>query len=498
MFRHYPLGDSITDSPHSVCVSLPTMADVIAYEEKRLEVLAAFKTGYPRFFRNPLVSALAGQFSGQGFMKSADPLLPTEMAAIDLCHFIGIDTGYIVPVETVWTVRLPESERIQKRCRAFLQHTGCGLSSREAEAILERHFGHRCHAEELSLLSPDRNVDLIRQKLHAIYGTAAETDIHLFRSGMNAFYTGFKALQSIQLANRRDIWIQLGWLYVDTGRILESFAHPGTPPITVFNVLDLDELKQVLSEYGSRVAGIVTEVPTNPLVQTPDLEQLRSLADKYKAALILDPTLVSPHNVNILPYSDLHINSLTKYAASEADVMMGALALNAGSRFYDDLLGLVDAFGSPPSSADLARMAAQIGNYEKTIHAVNSNTCKVAEFLERHPGVDKVHWAKTQPSGYNYNWLQHREAGPGSIISFSTVCPVSGFYDKSMLVKSPSFGARFTMMCPFMYLAHYDLVSSTDGRALLNANGIDPDLIRLSVGLEPADAIIEELDRCLR
>ena len=95
------------------------------------------------------------------------------------------------------------------------------------------------------------------------------------------------------------------------------------------------DLKTVLSEQGSRVAGIVTEIPTNPLVQTPDLDKLRSLADKAKAALILDPTLVSPHNVNILPYSDLHINSLTKYAASEADVMMGALALNPNSRFYE-------------------------------------------------------------------------------------------------------------------------------------------------------------------
>ena len=496
-FKQYPLGHSINGSPHSVCVSLPTMADVIAYEEKNLEVLNTFAAGYPRFFRNPLISALARRLADKGFMDPLDPLLPTRAAAVDLCRFVGIDAERIVPVESIWTVRVPDNVDSRKRCRAFLQHTGCGLSSREAEALLERQFGIRSFDEKRSNDSPEENYSFIRKQLHNVYGTAAETDIYLFRSGMNAFYTGFRALQSIQMDNQKDIWIQLGWLYVDTNKILESFALPEAPPLTVFNVLDLGDLKDVLAQYGRRVAGIVTEVPTNPLVQTPDLAALRSLADKYKAALILDPTLVSPHNVNILSYSDLHINSLTKYAASEADVMMGALALNADSRFYDDLHSIVSAFGTAPSSGDLARMAAQIGNYEQTIRRVNATTVEVAAFLENHSGVDEIFWARTQPSGYNYNWLQHLEAGPGSILSFTTRKPLAEFYDPSGIVKSPSFGTRFTMMCPFMYLAHYELAGNSAGRAQLREQGINPDLIRLSVGLEPAEAIIAELDRTL-
>ena len=54
------------------------------------------------------------------------------------------------------------------------------------------------------------------------------------------------------------------------------------------------------------------------------------------------------------------------------------------------------------------------------------------------------------------------------------------------------------MMCPFMYLAHYNLVSTPEGREQLRSNGLDPDLIRLSIGLEPPEAIIEELDRALQ
>jgi len=472
------------------------MADVVAYEEKNLEVLNSFDSGYPRFFRNPLITKLAKLLSDKGFMDPLDPLLPTRAAAVDLCRFTGVNVESIVPIESIWTVRLPEDAGIRKSCRAFLQHTGCGLSSREAEALLERQFRKPPFQEARTTLSPEENIALIRSQLHNVYGTAA-TDIHIFRSGMNAFYTGFRALQSIQMENFKDIWIQLGWLYVDTSKILECFALPDSPPITLLNVLNLDDLKDALAQYGHKVAGIVTEVPTNPLVQTPDVEVLRSLADKYKAALILDPTLVSPHNVNILCYSDLHINSLTKYAASEADVMMGALALNSKSRFYDDLVSRVTAFGTPPSNGDLARMASQIGNYEETIRRVNKTATAVATFLEESDAVEEVFWAKTQPSGYNYNWLQHLEAGPGSIITFTTRKPLAEFYDPSRIVKSPSFGARFTMMCPFMYLAHYELVSTSEGQASLRKQGINPDLIRLSVGLEPAEAIIEELERTL-
>ncbi|NDV62244.1 PLP-dependent transferase [Puniceicoccales bacterium CK1056] len=497
LFKSYPLGDPVNGSPHSVCVSLPTMADVIGYEEKDPKVLSSFTAGYPRFFRNPLITDLSVRLEQEGCMMATDPLLPSEAVARDLSHFLGLNDHSIAPIEEIWTIRLHGDPEIQKEAGIFLQHTGAGLSSREAGHFLQKWFDVPEFEEERRSGSAEENGAVIRSHLHSVYGTAAESDIRLFRSGMNAFYTGFRALQSIQMDRGRDLWIQLGWLYVDTARILERFALPNADPIQLYEVMDLSELKDTLAEHGHRVAGIVTEVPTNPLVQTPDVEQLRELADKYKAALILDPTLVSPHNLNVLKYADLHINSLTKYAASEADVMMGALALNAESPFYDDLLPVVSAFGSRPSDGDLGRMAIQIDRYPETIRQINASTGKIAEFLANHKSVDSIFWAHNQPAAYNYNWLQHREAGPGGIISFSLNKPVAEFYDPSCIVKSPSFGARFTMMCPFMYLAHYDMVKTAKGRAILKKHGIDPDLIRLSVGTEPVEAIIAELGRTL-
>jgi cystathionine gamma-synthase len=74
---------------------------------------------------------------------------------------------------------------------------------------------------------------------------------------------------------------------------------------------------------------------------------------------------------------------------------------------------------------------------------------------------------------------------------------LEAFYDRLRLPKGPSFGMRTTLICPFMYLAHYDLVTSAQGRAQLEANGLDPELLRLCVGTEPVEEIIGALREAL-
>lgn len=70
-------------------------------------------------------------------------------------------------------------------------------------------------------------------------------------------------------------------------------------------------------------------------------------------------------------------------------------------------------------------------------------------------------------------------------------------YDRVRLPKGPSFGLRNSLFCPFMYLGHYDLVTSAEGRALLARHALNPELLRLSVGLEPVEEIIGALAEAL-
>lgn len=501
--KHFPLGHSITGSPHSVAVSLPTLKDVVGYEEKDSRVMAAMQSGYPRFIIHPLIRQWRSEvWQELGWGDRIGFGLTNEEAVRDWKEFVGevAKGAEVAEVDGAWWVCLPKgaSDDVIKRGRCFLVHTGCGVSSRQAEAALVQR-GLAEPYPESRLEAPAMVADAkVRGYLSVLYGAEAE-DLYLCRSGMNAFYAGFRALRSVAAKEGRDLWIQLGWLYVDTTRLLEEYSPRYQQPEKILRVSDLKELEKVMRERGRRVAGIVTEAPTNPLVQTPDLPWLRALADQYGAALILDPSLASPHNVHLYPYADLHLNSLTKYAAPDADVMIGVLALNPASRFYDEVSDRVRNFIAPPFWGDLQRLAFQIDRYEETVEQVNANARRVVEWLEHQPEVKAVYWAEQESSRDAYRQVyRHEQAGPGAVISFVLHTSMESFYDNVALPKTPSFGGSFTMICPFIYLAHYDLVKTPQGRHELALAGLSPDLLRLSVGTEPAERIIEVLKNALR
>ena len=85
----------------------------------------------------------------------------------------------------------------------------------------------------------------------------------------------------------------------------------------------------------------------------------------------------------------------------------------------------------------------------------------------------------------------------GAIVAIELHEKIQPFFDALNVMKGPSFGTKFTLACPFMYLAHYDLVTTDEGRNLFRSIGIDPDLIRISVGTEPISEIIEVFEEAL-
>ena len=97
--------------------------------------------------------------------------------------------------------------------------------------------------------------------------------------------------------------------------------------VCLVDVCDRTAIETALREHGPRLAGVVTEVPTNPLVQTPDLPAIAALCRQHGARLVVDPSMSSVFSLNVLPHADLLVSSLTKYTASKRR--------NAGSRSRD-------------------------------------------------------------------------------------------------------------------------------------------------------------------
>lgn len=496
-FTPIPLGQRIPPSLHGVSCSLPTMLAVIGYEEKHPEIVAQMTSGYPRFVQHPFLKrAAAHLLKTEGLERHQLWLTSSASAAEVLRRWLNVPAAKTIAKNSLSGVAFPEDADTYARAKTFLQHTGMLLSSREAEDYLVQ-------VNELSAPAEEPTFDgypaaRIKGAVSRAFQHAAAEDVFLANSGMNAIYASFRIVEAIQWPRSRRVWVQLGWLYLDTIAILQKFTQvPAKDYVYLRDVLDFDGLRKLFATRGQEIAGVVAEVPTNPLIQTPDLPALYELCRAHGAVLIVDPTVVSPLNIDVLPYCDVAVNSLTKYAASEGDVLMGSAVVNPKSPYAAEFRRRLPGELEPVYSRDVARLATEIGDFESVIAQGNRTAPLVIEFLRNHPKIKELYWSGQPASSSNYTRLARTPTSIGSLISFVVDGPLADFYDRLRLPKGPSFGMKQTLICPFIYLAHYDLVTTEAGRETLKANGLNPELLRLSIGCEPAESIIAALAEAL-
>ncbi len=498
-FSPIPLGQRIPGSPHSVACSLPTMADVIGYEEGRPETTRHISSGYPRFVVHAHAKRLCEYLGRRPELarRSLWLVSSAKMAGALADHLGRTGAAAAAPfaIDGIDGVAHADTPALNSRAKVYLQNIGGFLSSRAAEDHLVR-LGVLPAAAPEKLFSGDATAE-IRRALRAAF-PVADADLLLAPSGMNALYASFRAISTVQARAGRTAWVQLGWLYLDSIALLRKFTpDPARDYLHHGDVTDLAGLENLLATHGSRLAGLIIEAPTNPLIQTADLAAVTALARRHGAKVILDPAVSSPFNVDLLPHADVVATSLTKYTAHEGDVIAGAAVVNAARPGAAELRALIAAHLEPVHGRDLARLAAQIGATPDVVARINASTLKVAAFLESHPAVAQVWWAHQPATKANYLKISRTPTSPGCMISFTLKGPLAQFYDRVRLPKGPSFGMSTTLISPFVYLAHYDLVTSEAGRAELAAHGLSPDLLRLCIGTEPAADIIACLHEAL-
>jgi cystathionine beta-lyase/cystathionine gamma-synthase len=487
-FRQVPCGARLPDSIHAVSVSMPVLQDLIDYERGDAEAIKRIPTGYPRFHTHPYVARIQ-DYMDEKLRLDGRPLLVVSSLKVAhaLSRLVDIDAGEIVQYKNLVGIITPP-DRLA-RAKAFRQHIGAHISSRQAEDFLiEDGLLERAEVEERAAADGEGH---IRRTLRAAYDAAGEDDVFLANAGMNAVYSAYKSINTLQNVKGKNIWIQFGWLFMDTMRLVEKLRDTGTDYHTVYDVSKLDELRRLLNEMGDRVAGIITEAPSNPLLRTPDVREIKRLAEQHDCALIIDGTLGTPYNVDVLPHADIVIESLTKYANGAADVMMGAVVLNAASGFYQGVRAALPDFLEQPYVCDVNRLAFRISGYAERMRKVNANTVALVDFLKTRKSVKRIFWAYQDETRANYEKIQRASNSPGGIISVELNVPLAPVYDGLRIAKGPSLGAEFTLVGPYLYHAHYDLVSSETGRDLLCAAGLNPDLLRISVGVEPIEDLVQ-------
>jgi methionine-gamma-lyase len=240
---------------------------------------------------------------------------------------------------------------------------------------------------------------------------------------------------------------------------------------------------------------LYTETPTNPTLVLTDLRATAEIAHSAGALAITDNTFASSYNQRPLALGyDIVLHSATKYLNGHADVTAGALMgskeLLDGAWEYLRLYGPV----LHPFEAWLLRRSLHTYQLRMAVH--NQNAMEVARFLEAHPAVEQVYYPGLPSHPQHELALEQMNGGFGGMVSFE----VKGGFDRAyraigrtqICVLAVSLGGTETLITHPASMIHTR--QSDQERETAH---ISPGLIRLSVGLEAAQDIIEDLDQAL-
>jgi cystathionine gamma-synthase len=361
--------------------------------------------------------------------------------------------------------------------RAFWQHTGWIVSSRQAETWL---------ADAHDLPQAEARRQSLRRRLAAWYD-CAETDVFLLPTGMAAQCA---ALEAVSERTPGQPTAQLGFPYVDTFKLQEKFGYGG------HLLHDLDRSGADLDALLARgpIAACFVEIPGNPLLGSADLRRIVPAARQHGVPLVVDDVVATPVNVDVRPYADLVATSLTKYVVGTAEAMGGALICNPRSPYHQTLQTIVRTrHESLLWGADAAVIDDRAEAFPERVRRHNAAGLLIAERLRRHPAIERV-WYPRWEFSEAYEALRRPEGGWGSLVTFlprraETNSP--RIYDRLALYKGPSLGTVFTLACPFTLLAHYAELEWAE------SCGVSRYLIRLSVGLEDPEWIWSRLSAAL-
>ena len=475
---------------HAVSVSMPTLQDVIDYEEQTPEILEKITIAYPRFVMHPYLKILA-KFIKEKYKINDNyevVLLSSQKAVKVVSNKYFIHNK--IDINEPFGVILVQNGTTQlNKVLKFIQHVGYNLSSRLAQEYLFKEG--LIDTKHIEGYEDEKTAYNTLTKTLAIAYNQPQKNVCLTPSGMNAVYCALRGLKTIQNVNNRTKLIQLGWLYLDTMNIVEHYFDENK---IFYDINNLDLLEDYLKINGHTISAIITEIPTNPLLQTVDLVRLKTLCITYNIPLVIDATFATPFNLDLKPYADIYVESLTKFASGNADVLMGAIILNENSKISmisQEFFKHADM----PYIKDIQRLAYEIKDYESRMKIISSNTKKLVEYFKTAPFIDEIFYCLNPKYASNYQKLMIDENSYTGIISVTFKKDFKEVYDKLNFSKGPSLGTEFTLLMPYTYLAHYDLITSKSGNEFLKEIGLPINLLRISVGIEDINEIINEFKR---
>ena len=305
-----------------------------------------------------------------------------------------------------------------------------------------------------------------------------------------AFSSGLAAIDAIiKLLSPGDEVISTNDLYGGTFRLFTKvFEKYGVK----FHFTSLHNVSDVESLINENTKVIWAETPTNPMINIFDIKALSIISKAKNLLLVVDNTFASPYLQNPINLgADIVMHSATKYLAGHSDVVLGALMLN-DDEIAEKLYFIQNASGAVPGPQDCFLTLRGI----KTLHVRMQRHCenahKVANFLNNHEMVEKVYWPGLD-SHKNHDVAKKQMSGFGGMLSFRikdfNKQQTIEFLEKlHLFTLAESLGGVESLCGHPATMTHASIPAEEREKS-----GVTDSLIRLSVGIEDVDDLIEDL-----
>lgn len=263
-----------------------------------------------------------------------------------------------------------------------------------------------------------------------------------------------------------------------------------------FTFIDMSDANNITKHLSPATKMIWLETPTNPLIRIIDIKACAAIAKKAGAMLVVDNTFASPYLQNPLDLgADVVMHSATKYIGGHSDVVHGCLITNDKAT-ADQLYFLQNACGAVPGPQDCFLLLRGL----KTLHIRMQRHCengeKIAHFLRNHAKVAKVHWCGFDDHP-NHNIAKAQMRGFGGMMSFELKDNTVAEAEK-VLSTTKIFACAESLGGVESLIGHpASMTHASIPREERIANGLVDSLIRISVGIEDADDLIEDLNQAL-